>query len=92
MFIKILTPNHNGKIELTVRDLEALIQEAVDKAVKEKCSSCNHYYYGNGFTLLNISGSALTTSKANSTISSVTTQLDNIITEGVSNENQTLRG
>ena len=35
MFIKILTPNHNGKIELTVRDLEALIQEAVDKAVRE---------------------------------------------------------
>ena len=33
MFIKILTPNHNGKIELTVRDLEALIQEAVDKAL-----------------------------------------------------------
>lgn len=35
MFIKILTPNHNGKIELTVADLEALIQEAVDKAVRE---------------------------------------------------------
>ena len=35
MFIKILTPNHNGKIELTVRDLEALIQEAVDKAIAE---------------------------------------------------------
>ena len=35
MFIKIFTPNHNGKIELTVRDLEALIQEAVDKAVRE---------------------------------------------------------
>ena len=35
MFIKILTPNHNGKIELTVDDLEALIQEAVDKAVRE---------------------------------------------------------
>lgn len=35
MFIKILTPNHNGKIELTTRDLEALIQEAVDKAIRE---------------------------------------------------------
>ena len=33
MFIKILTPNHNGKIELTVADLEALIKEAVDKAI-----------------------------------------------------------
>lgn len=40
MFIKILTPNHNGKIELTVRDLEALIKEAVDKAITEKCGSC----------------------------------------------------
>lgn len=41
MFIKILTPNHNGKIELTVKDLEALIQEAVDKAIREKCASCS---------------------------------------------------
>ena len=41
MFIKILTPNRNGKIELTVRDLEALIQEAVDKAIREKCAGCN---------------------------------------------------
>lgn len=45
MFIKILTPNHNGKIELTVRDLEALIQEAVDKAVREKCANCNRCWY-----------------------------------------------
>ena len=47
MFIKILTPNHNGKIELTVRDLEALIQEAVDKAVSEKCANCNRGYWYN---------------------------------------------
>jgi hypothetical protein len=47
MFIKILTPNHNGKIELTVRDLEALIQEAVDKAVSEKCANCNRDYWYN---------------------------------------------
>lgn len=46
MFIKILTPNHNGKIELTVKDLECLIQEAVDKAIKEKCASCSRGYYG----------------------------------------------
>ena len=52
MFIKILTPNHNGKIELTVRDLEALIQEAVDKAVREKCAGCSRGYYG-GITYLN---------------------------------------
>lgn len=45
MFIKILTPNHNGKIELTVKDLEALIKEAVDKAVSEKCAGCNRGYW-----------------------------------------------
>lgn len=50
MFIKILTPNHNGKIELTVRDLEALIQEAVDKAVSEKCANCNRCWYGSTTT------------------------------------------
>ena len=52
MFIKILTPNHNGKIELTVADLEALIQEAVDKAVREKCGGCTRLYYGGGITYL----------------------------------------
>ena len=52
MFIKILTPNHNGKIELTVRDLEALIEEAVDKAIREKCAGCSRGYYG-GITYLN---------------------------------------
>ena len=51
MFIKILTPNHNGKIELTVRGLEALIQEAVDKAVREKCAGCTRPYVG-GVTYL----------------------------------------
>lgn len=40
MFIKILTPNHNNKIELTVKDLEALIEEAVEKATREKCINC----------------------------------------------------
>ena len=40
MFIKILTPNRNGKIELTTRDLEALIKEAVEKAIREKCADC----------------------------------------------------
>lgn len=46
MFIKILTPNHNGKIELTVRDLEALIQEAVDKAVREDRANRPYNYCG----------------------------------------------
>lgn len=40
MFIKIFTPNENGKIELTVKELEALIREAVDKASVDKCSKC----------------------------------------------------
>jgi hypothetical protein len=49
MFIKILTPNHNGKIELTVRDLEALIQEAVDKAITEdRANRPIQFWYGNG--------------------------------------------
>ena len=48
MFIKILTPNHNGKIELTVRDLEALIQEAVDKAIREdRANRPYQFWYGN---------------------------------------------
>ena len=49
MFIKILTPNHNGKIELTVKDLEALIQEAVDKAIaEERANRPLQFWYGNG--------------------------------------------
>jgi hypothetical protein len=49
MFIKILTPNHNGKIELTVKDLEALIQEAVDKAVAEdRANRPTQFWYDNG--------------------------------------------
>ena len=52
MFIKILTPNHNGKIELTVRDLEALIEEAVEKAIREKCAGC-YRNYSTGIAYLN---------------------------------------
>jgi hypothetical protein len=49
MFIKILTPNHNGKVELTVSDLEALIQEAVDKAiVEDRANRPIQFWYGNG--------------------------------------------
>ena len=49
MFIKILTPNHNNKIELTVKDLEALIQEAVDKAIAEdRANRPYQFWYGNG--------------------------------------------
>ena len=44
MFIKILTPNHNGKIELTVKDLEVLIEDAVEKAIREKCANCTRVW------------------------------------------------
>lgn len=54
MFIKIFTPNENGKIELTVKELEALIQEAVDKAVGEKCNNCSRYWYSSITTTPNI--------------------------------------
>ena len=49
MFIKILTPNQNGKIELTVGDLEALIQEAVDEAITEDRANRPYQFWdGNG--------------------------------------------
>lgn len=65
MFIKIFTPNEDGKIELTVKQLEALLQEAADKAVRERCSNCNKgYWYGSVTTTPNIT---LLSDKANST-------------------------
>ena len=60
MFIKILTPNHNGMIELTVKDLEALIQEAVDKATREKCAGCSRSYsYLNSVPAINLKDSGI---------------------------------
>jgi hypothetical protein len=35
MFIKAFVPNANGKIELTVQELESLLKQAADKAVAE---------------------------------------------------------
>ena len=52
MFIKVFVPNSRGKIELTIEELEELLSEACEKAVKEKCATCNHGYYG-GITYLN---------------------------------------
>ena len=52
MFIKILTPNHNGKIELTVADLEALIKEAVDKAIIEDRANRPYNTWYGGTSLL----------------------------------------
>ena len=68
MFIKILTPNHNGKIELTVRDLEALIKEAVDKALSEKCSGCyknNNWYYSTTTPYINLNCDSISGTTAN---------------------------
>ena len=44
MFIKVFVPNSRGKIELTVQELEELLSDACEKAVKEKCASCNRGY------------------------------------------------
>ena len=64
MFIKIFTPNEDGKIELTVKQLETLLQEAADKAARERCSNCNKgYWYSSVTTTPNIT---LLNDKANS--------------------------
>lgn len=46
MFIKVFVPNSRGKIELTVQELEELLSDACEKAVREKCASCNRGWYG----------------------------------------------
>lgn len=45
MFIKVFVPNANGKIELSVQELEALLKDAAAKAVSEKCANCNRCWY-----------------------------------------------
>ena len=52
MFIKVFVPNSRGRIELTVDELEELLSDACEKAVREKCATCNRGYYG-GVTYLN---------------------------------------
>jgi hypothetical protein len=46
MFIKVFVPNANGKIELSVKELETLIQEAVDKAITEDRANRPYNYGG----------------------------------------------
>jgi hypothetical protein len=58
MFIKVFVPNANGKIELSVQELEALLKDAADKAVREKCANCNRSYYG-GITYLNTNATGI---------------------------------
>ena len=45
MFIKVFVPNSRGKIELTVEELEELLSDACEKAVREKCATCNRVYW-----------------------------------------------
>ena len=52
MFIKVFVPNSRGKIALTVEELEELLSDACEKAVREKCASCRSWY-GTGVTYLN---------------------------------------
>ena len=53
MFIKVFIPNSRGKIELTVQELEELLSDACEKAVGEKCATCNRGYYYGGITYCN---------------------------------------
>lgn len=50
MFIKVFVPNANGKIELSVQELEALLKDAAAKAVSEKCANCNRCWYDSVIT------------------------------------------
>ena len=70
MFIKVFVPNSRGKIELTVEELEELISEACEKAVREKCTTCNRGYYYGGVTYLNSNNSGGTADWAKVTCSS----------------------
>ena len=55
MFIKVFVPNANGKIELTVQELETLLKDAANKAVSEQCGKCykNSWWGSTGFTYAN---------------------------------------
>jgi hypothetical protein len=46
MFIKVFVPNSRGKIEFTVEELEELLSDACEKAIREKCASCSRGYWG----------------------------------------------
>lgn len=82
MFIKILTPNHNGKIELTVKDLEALIQEAVDKAIREDRANRPYNYYYGGTSLLSTTTNSPYTDKVTYTGKAIQSQGEAISLNG----------
>ena len=50
MFIKVFVPNANGKIELTVQELEALLKDVASRAASEQCAKCykNNWWVSNG--------------------------------------------
>ena len=77
MFIKVFVPNSRGKIELTVEELEELLSDACEKAVKEKCATCNRGWYG-GITCLdsgsNTDWSKVTCSNENARVVNLSTQ------------------
>ena len=78
MFIKVFVPNSRGKIELTVEELEELLSDACEKAVREKCATCNRSWYGTGTTYLNngngIDWNKVTCSNENARVVNLSTQ------------------
>ena len=80
MFIKVFVPNSRGKIELTVEELEELLSDACEKAVREKCASCNRGYYGS-VTYLNSDNSGSNTDWAKVTCSNENARVVNLSTE-----------
>jgi hypothetical protein len=77
MFIKLLTPNRNGKVEFTIAELEAFISEAVNKAISEQCGRC--YKNGYGYWYNNYSGLANSVSSLDNRIKDVNCSYDNTI-------------
>lgn len=84
MFIKVFVPNSRGKIELTVEELEELLSEACEKAVREKCATCNRGWYGTGVTYLSNGSSGSPTDWTRVTCSSECANNAKIQTNGQS--------
>lgn len=93
MFIKVFVPNVNGKIELTVQELEALLKDAAAKAVSEKCAGCtksNFWYNSNdwnsiqSYPNITVSGIKPTTSNPEDNIAYLNGGLS---IEGINNPN-----
>lgn len=80
MFIKVFVPNSRGKIELTVEELEELLSDACEKAVREKCASCNRGYYGS-VTCLNSNNNGSNTDWAKVACSNENARVVNLSTE-----------